>query len=575
MDKTFVVVVPSFNNAAWYERNLGSILSQRYDRYSVLYVDDASPDGTGQLVGGYLDRHDPERRVTLVTNPRRMKGLANVYHAVRACPPDSVIVLVDGDDALAHDRVLLRLNEVYQDPAIWMTYGQFRWSPDAALGFAAPIPEDVIAENRFREYPFVASHLHTFYAGLFQKIRREDLLHAGEFFDTAWDLAVMFPLLEMAGRHSRFIPEVLYLYNAENPLNDHHVDPARQVRTAELIRAQPRYRPILDYRFARRTRVFVTAGQWGRLFAPPDPVRDPDDRRRPLRELRRACDHLGYELIEVDSLADVADPDCVVAFDVPVYELHALEKYPRERCLLFLWEPPAVLPENYDPAHHRQFARVYTWRDDLVDGARYLSLRYPVLRPMIDRPRPFAERKLCTMIASCKGSSHPDELYSERRRVIEFFEAVGGDDFEFYGWGWPAGAYRTYRGVAGRKVDCLARYRFCVCYENCGGLPGYVTEKIFDCFSAACVPIYRGASNIEAHVPRECFIARDDFAGEAELYDFLRAMPEARYARYLDAIRAYLASEAAAEFSTERFLRLFVNALASATGGSAAGTGRR
>lgn len=553
--------MPSFNNAAWYQRNLDSLLSQRYEHYTVLYINDASTDGTGDLVAEYLRRRGQEERVTLVTNPCRLKSLANIFHAAHTCDPDTIVVLVDGDDALAHDQVLRRLNEIYQDPAVWMTYGQFRWIPDGSLGFAAPVPAEVVAENRFREYPWVFTHLRTFYAGLFQRIRKQDLLHESDFFDMTSDLAIMYPLLEMAGPHSRFVSEVLYLYNNENPLSDHQTDPARQVELTAVIRRQGRYRPIDDYRYGRRQRVFMTTGLWGSLFAPPDPIRDPEDRRRPLRDLRRACHHLGYEVIEVDSLGEVVDPDWLIVFDVPVYELHDLEQFPRERCHLFLWEPPSVLPENYDAAHHRHFSTIHTWRDDLVDGTRYLKLRYPVLRPMIDKPVAFGDKRLCALIASCKSSAHPDELYSERRRVIEFFEGVDRDDFDFYGWGWPVGEYRTYRGIAGRKILCLARYRFSFCYENMRGLQGYVTEKIFDSFSAGCVPIYWGASNITAHVPQDCFIAREDFSSTAELYEFLRAMPEAEYGRYLDRIRLFLASTAAAQYAPEMFLQGFMRLL--------------
>jgi len=36
----------------------------------------------------------------------------------------------------------------------------------------------------------------------------------------AGDLAYMWPIVEMAGNHSRFISEVLYVYNVVTPLND-------------------------------------------------------------------------------------------------------------------------------------------------------------------------------------------------------------------------------------------------------------------------------------------------------------------------------------------------------------------
>lgn len=48
----FCVVVPSYNNVAsnLYKRNIDSIFMQVYDNYHVVYIDDASPDKTGQKV---------------------------------------------------------------------------------------------------------------------------------------------------------------------------------------------------------------------------------------------------------------------------------------------------------------------------------------------------------------------------------------------------------------------------------------------------------------------------------------------------------------------------------------------
>ena len=47
---------------------------------------------------------------------------------------------------------------------------------------------------------------------------------------------------------------------------------------------------------------------------------------------------------------------------------------------------------------------------------------------------------------------------------------------------------REYRGKLGKKAELLDRARFCICFENSRGSPGYVTEKIFDCFTSGCVP---------------------------------------------------------------------------------------
>ena len=78
MPKSFVVVIPSFNNARWCRRNLESVLTQAYPCFRVVYVDDASPDGTHELVTGYLpDSATPPRdRVTFHRNSARLGPVA-------------------------------------------------------------------------------------------------------------------------------------------------------------------------------------------------------------------------------------------------------------------------------------------------------------------------------------------------------------------------------------------------------------------------------------------------------------------------------------------------------------------
>jgi len=48
----------------------------------------------------------------------------------------------------------------------------------------------------------------------------------------------------MAGKHSRFIPDVLYVYNVVTPINDEKVDPTYQQNLGFATRRKPKYAPI-------------------------------------------------------------------------------------------------------------------------------------------------------------------------------------------------------------------------------------------------------------------------------------------------------------------------------------------
>lgn len=234
-----------------------------------------------------------------------------------------------------------------------------------------------------------------------------------------------------------------------------------------------------------------------------------------------------------------------------------LASLPQDKLVLFLWEPPIVLPWMYKQKTLDHFSKIYTWNDDLVDNEKYFKFYYPVLTPMRDDIPSFEEKKFCTFVSTNLSSNDPDSLYIERAKAIAFFEGIGEEGFEFYGRKWNPAHYPSYRGSIDDKLAVIKNYRFTLCYENCRDQNGYITEKIFDCFAAGTIPIYWGAPNIDTYIPKNCFIDRRDFSTLLELYTFLKSMDRDTYEGYIRRIRAFLSSEAAQRFSYAHFEELF------------------
>ena len=245
---------------------------------------------------------------------------------------------------------------------------------------------------------------------------------------------------------------------------------------------------------------------------------------------------------------------------------------------LLLLETPTVMPENFHvPSGYR---RVFSWDDTRTGDARFIKINLPnpLATPEVDG---FARRdRFCCIIAGNKAVAVRDsrELYSERVRAIRWFEQYAPQDFDLYGTGWdipPAQPglvgkvvhrfwvyasrfmrphpFPSYRGKVDRKRDVLLRTRFSICYENVRDMPGYITEKIFDCFFAGCVPVYWGANNVADHIPADCYIDRRQFADTAAVYAHLKTIDEATYRGYQQRIAAFLASDAAKPFGNEFF----------------------
>lgn len=228
--KPFVVVVPSYNNSKYIEKNLRSIFAQDYENYRVIYIDDNSRDDTLEKAKTFLSELDKKGRATLIHNPINSGALANIYNAGHSCHDSEIIVLVDGDDYLAHENVLNVLNKTYANPNTWMSYGNYLDYPAFVQNpeICKKLPEKVIQKHAYRSSPWVTTHLRSFYASLLKEIELADLFYRGRFYSMASDLAIMTPLLELASPHIAFIDQTLYLYNRENPISDHKINIAFQ-----------------------------------------------------------------------------------------------------------------------------------------------------------------------------------------------------------------------------------------------------------------------------------------------------------------------------------------------------------
>lgn len=269
-EKPIVIVVPSYNNVKWYRANLYSLFFQDYSNFRIIYIDDNSPDGTGDHVEEYLITNHIDYRLVefddqgggyeeamlafadevnlneeffiLVRNTNRCGALENIVRAVHSCHDDEIVTTVDGDDWLFGDQVLKTLNAAYENN-VWLTHGTLIHFPTNKLGWSEAVPPKFILRNTFREYK-CPSHLRTFYAWLFKLIKLDDLRYQDQFFPMSWDMAMMFPMIEMAGERHAFIPTVTYCYNIANQINDNKVNPQLQNNLDRYIRNMPPYKRL-------------------------------------------------------------------------------------------------------------------------------------------------------------------------------------------------------------------------------------------------------------------------------------------------------------------------------------------
>ena len=83
---------------------------------------------------------------------------------------------------------------------------------------------------------------------LWKKINHKDLVDfTGAYYPMAGDISYIFPMLEMAGSRAKYIEDILYVYNAYNPLNEHKTDHELQLSIESDIRSKTPYSYVEDF----------------------------------------------------------------------------------------------------------------------------------------------------------------------------------------------------------------------------------------------------------------------------------------------------------------------------------------
>jgi hypothetical protein len=224
------------------------------------------------------------------------------------------------------------------------------------------------------------------------------------------------------------------------------------------------------------------------------------------------------------------------------------------------WPYPSLHPAAVGPlwSDRRFLVLVNSNKRIFVPPHRFIEPRHP---------RGSARRVMAAWRLSRVRRNEPwlaSELYEDRLDAIRHFSRSA--DFDLFGRGWSdtstlssveaSAVARSYRGEVPvfDKVSTLAKYRFALCFENTA-FPGYVTEKIFDCFVAGCIPIYLGAPDIKDLVPAGTFIDARDFRDFAGMESFIRALKPEFAREYLVAAAAFMSSKSAERFSQDHFVR--------------------
>lgn len=243
----FKVVIPVYNAENWVQKCIGSLYSQTYKNWDAVIINDNSTDGTLENIVSFIKEipNKDKKRFRVFDRNQNKGALENIVYGIQQICEDEeeIIVLIDGDDWLASDDVLEHLNNLYQDNT-WLTYGCLSHinNPQRLTS-----NQQVTNTRTYRtSQVFKTSHLRTFKLKIWNRIQDVDLRDSsGKYYSMAWDLAIMFPLIEMCGPHRiKCANKLMYIYNDQNPLNDHKKNHRLQAQTDYEIRKKLQYKEL-------------------------------------------------------------------------------------------------------------------------------------------------------------------------------------------------------------------------------------------------------------------------------------------------------------------------------------------
>jgi glycosyltransferase involved in cell wall biosynthesis len=280
MKNKIKIIVPFYNPGNFLDRCVNSLLTQDYDNYEILFIDDSSTDGSFAKIpsvkyktneeGEFLkdDNGEPiiDKMHPLLSNTKclninawksgeRVTALPNIHNGIMqfADNPDDIVIILDGDDFLFNRTVLSDINDFYvKNTECWLMYGSSKVTNGHPC-YASKYSEEEF-EN-IRRAPFRVSHIRTFRAGLYHQIEKQDPTYScmknieGNWYTVSYDACIIFPMLEMAGYEHVFYNEnPFYVYNVDNPISDDRLNMQLKMDVKREVIQKTKFNKIENYK---------------------------------------------------------------------------------------------------------------------------------------------------------------------------------------------------------------------------------------------------------------------------------------------------------------------------------------
>ena len=119
MSELVTIITPCYNQERYIGQCIESVLSQSYENWEQIIVDDGSTDATLSIARSYRDP-----RIRVIAMPHRGLGaLAESYNVALAHGSGSLVAILEGDDAWPREKFDRQVGS-FADPSVFLTWGR-------------------------------------------------------------------------------------------------------------------------------------------------------------------------------------------------------------------------------------------------------------------------------------------------------------------------------------------------------------------------------------------------------------------------------------------------------------------
>ena len=163
-----------------------------------------------------------------------------------------------------------------------------------------------------------------------------------------------------------------------------------------------------------------------RIFASEEGGLNRENRLTPFYDMKCYMEKKKDRMDTIDMYNDLDQVDFFLFFELDIEWVKKIVKSGYASKMIYCNAEPAVVNNYNCGAGYKKLEHIFpyilTWDDDLVDEIHIFKRVIPYYPSFHMGEILYENRKLITNISGNKHSSHPFELYSERERVISFFE---------------------------------------------------------------------------------------------------------------------------------------------------------